>query len=64
MTILPGQYTLRFMKTRYTVVTVNGTSQPMTKGRAERIARWLTTGMRAGRRLPGGPIDAKVVEAK
>jgi len=51
---------MALMKTRYTVTTANGTSLPMTKARATKIARWLRQG-KTGARQHAAPVDAKVV---
>lgn len=52
--------TMPLMKTtRYTVVTETSKSSPMTRGRAEMIARWLREG-RVGSRKAGQPVKAWV----
>jgi len=54
---------LLFMKTtRWTVVTATGATMPMTKGRAETIARWLREG-RCGNRKGLTKVACKVVPA-
>lgn len=53
--------TLMKTTTSWVVVTVNGASRPTTFRRAQAMCKALTTGMRGGRKLPGGPIAAAIL---